>query len=99
MPYTHSILDALEHNEAKARLLIDLAELKGIENSLVLSERQAIEEYQRFFDYCWGKAGSEQAIISYRDSKAWEIYWFLVVNRLQPYLERSDGMRFGVFRP
>lgn len=25
MPYMHSILDALEHNEAKARLLIDLA--------------------------------------------------------------------------
>jgi len=121
MPYMHSILDALEQNEAKARLLIDLAELKGIENSLALGELQAeikalgledrveirpfpgpvhakvtlvddkflivgshnfhwsafgtggglaeysmgvtdpkaIEDYQRFFDYYWEKAGSE----------------------------------------
>ncbi len=99
MPYMHSILGALEQNDAKARLLIDLAELKGIENSLALSELQAIEDYQRFFDYCWEKAGSEQAIISYRDPKTWEIYWFLVVNRLQLYLECSGGMRIGVLRP
>ena len=99
MPYIHSILGALEQNDAKARLLIDLAELKGIENSLALSELQAIEDYQRFFDYCWEKVGSEQAIISYRDPKTWEIYWFLVVNRLQLYLECSGGMRIGVLRP
>jgi phosphatidylserine/phosphatidylglycerophosphate/cardiolipin synthase-like enzyme len=41
MPYMHSILDALEQNDAHARLLIDLAELKGIENSLALGELQA----------------------------------------------------------
>ena len=41
MPYMQSILDAVDQNQAKARLLIDLEPIKGIENALALGELQA----------------------------------------------------------
>jgi hypothetical protein len=38
MPFMRSILDAVQHNGARARLLIDLAPIKGVENALALDE-------------------------------------------------------------
>jgi phosphatidylserine/phosphatidylglycerophosphate/cardiolipin synthase-like enzyme len=41
MPYMQSILDAVDQNQAHARLLIDLEPIKGIENALALDVLQA----------------------------------------------------------
>jgi phosphatidylserine/phosphatidylglycerophosphate/cardiolipin synthase-like enzyme len=41
MPYMQSILDAVEQNNAHARLLIDLEPIKGIENAVALGVLQA----------------------------------------------------------
>jgi phosphatidylserine/phosphatidylglycerophosphate/cardiolipin synthase-like enzyme len=38
MPFMRSILDAVQQNGARARLLIDLAPIKGVENVLALDE-------------------------------------------------------------
>jgi phosphatidylserine/phosphatidylglycerophosphate/cardiolipin synthase-like enzyme len=50
MPYMQSILDAVEQNQANARLLIDLEPIKGIENALALDVLQAEVEARGLSD-------------------------------------------------